>query len=256
MILSDYLARIKYTGELNPTLETLACLQKQHLFHVPFENLDIHHGTPINLNLEKLYQKIVYNKRGGFCYELNGLFCEFLNALGFQVRMLSARVFNSASSYYGPEFDHMALLVNLNQEEYLIDVGFGDFAFAPLKLELNTNQTDQNGTYNITQYENGYLRVSRVYDAEQVPKYIFKKDAQPLEAFSTMCHYHQSSPESHFTQKALITKPTTEGRVTLTGNTLKLAERDNTTEKQLIHPAAYTKALEDYFQVSLKTQLY
>ena len=72
-----YLKRIKFTGKAIPTMEVLAQLQKAHLLAVPFENIDIHTNRKIDLNVDNIYQKIVLNNRGGFCYELNGLFYEF-----------------------------------------------------------------------------------------------------------------------------------------------------------------------------------
>jgi len=91
---------------------------------VPFENLDIHLKRPIVLEDNALFDKIVTRKRGGFCYELNGLFAALLRALGFDVVMLSAGVANPEREF-GPDFDHMALLVTLEQS-WLADVGFGD----------------------------------------------------------------------------------------------------------------------------------
>ena len=83
MNLHQYLQRIDYKGSLKPSLKTLANLQKQHLLHIPFENLDIAAGVPIELDINRIYKKVIMNKRGGFCYELNRLFCELLTQLGF-----------------------------------------------------------------------------------------------------------------------------------------------------------------------------
>ena len=119
-----YLKRINYRGPLAPTAETLRRLQVAHLLSVPFENLSIHTGEPIVLDDDALFEKIVVRRRGGFCYELNGLFAALLRALGFHVEMLSAGVVSQAGEF-GPEFDHMTLLVSL-AERWLADVGFGD----------------------------------------------------------------------------------------------------------------------------------
>jgi N-hydroxyarylamine O-acetyltransferase len=107
-----YLERIGYRGPLAPTAETLRRLHLAHLLSVPFENLSIHAGEPIVLDDEALFDKIVVRGRGGFCYELNGLFAALLRSLGFKVEMLSAAVMGRAGEF-GPEFDHMALLVTL-----------------------------------------------------------------------------------------------------------------------------------------------
>src|SRR4051812_21511122 len=106
-----YLARIGYAGSLAPTIETLRALHRAHLHAVPFENLDIHLGRPIKLDRGAFFRKIVGERRGGFCYELNGLFADLLAFLDFDVSLLSARVAREAGGF-GPEFDHLAVLVH------------------------------------------------------------------------------------------------------------------------------------------------
>src|SRR6185436_18299602 len=101
---TTYLERIRYDGETTPSVETLRRIHRAHMLAVPFENLDIHLGIPIALSVPAFYEKIVDRKRGGFCYELNGLFAWLLAELGFSVTLLSARVF--AAGRLSPEFDH------------------------------------------------------------------------------------------------------------------------------------------------------
>ncbi len=109
-----YLNRINYTGPRNVSVETLRELHKAHLLSVPFENLDIHLKRPIILDEQKLVAKILAERRGGICYELNGAFCSLLSALGFQVSILSAGVARDEGGF-DPPFDHMALLVHLEE---------------------------------------------------------------------------------------------------------------------------------------------
>jgi N-hydroxyarylamine O-acetyltransferase len=90
MDVSGYLNRISYNGPRDVSVETLRGLHIQHLLAVPFENLDNHTGRQIILDEEKLIRKIVQERRGGICYELNGAFYALLRALGFEVSMLSA----------------------------------------------------------------------------------------------------------------------------------------------------------------------
>src|SRR5690242_9417454 len=110
MDIAAYLQRIGYSGSRVPSADALRALHVAHLQAVPFENLDIHLRRPISLDPERLFQKIVLERRGGFCYELNGLFAALLRALGFQVTYLSASDAH-ADGGYGPPFDHLALLV-------------------------------------------------------------------------------------------------------------------------------------------------
>jgi N-hydroxyarylamine O-acetyltransferase len=107
-----YLERIHYKGSLHPTLETLRNMQLSHLLSVPFENLSIHAKEPILLKEDSLFDKIVLRHRGGFCYELYGLFATLLRQLGFNVTLVSAEVLR-ADGGFGPDFDHMSLMVLL-----------------------------------------------------------------------------------------------------------------------------------------------
>src|SRR6267142_3850477 len=140
-----YLKRINYTGPLAVSAETLRLLQVAHLRTVPFENLSIHSGEPILLNDEALFEKIVRRRRGGFCYELNGLFAALLRGLGFEVAMLSAQVANS-EGVFGPDFDHMTLVVTL-RETWLVDVGFGDSFLEPLLINQEDEQAQATHSY-------------------------------------------------------------------------------------------------------------
>src|SRR5262245_14904037 len=129
---AEYLGRVGYDGPVDVTPETLRRLHLAHLLAVPFENLDIHLGRPIVLDVDRIFEKIVRRRRGGFCYELNGLFAWLLGELGFDVELLSAQVLDGGR--LGPEFDHMTLLVE-HEGRWLVDVGFGDSFLEPLALE-------------------------------------------------------------------------------------------------------------------------
>src|SRR5437762_1316123 len=153
-----YLNRINYRGSLVPTPETLRDLQVAHLLTVPFENLSIHAKEPIVLEDEALFTKIVEHRRGGFCYEANGLFAALLRAIGFDVTMLSAEVANREGGFSQP-FDHMALMVKLEQR-WLVDVGFGDSFLEPLLLDARSEQVQDNRAYR-TIDEGSYLTLSR-----------------------------------------------------------------------------------------------
>src|SRR5260370_11127318 len=124
-----YLRRIGYAGPVTRTLETLRSIHRAHLETVPFENLDISLARPIVLDLERFVQKIVEENRGGFCYELNGAFAALLRKMGYRVTLLSARGARKDGSA-GPEFDHLALRVDLDQS-WLADVGLGNVSWSP-----------------------------------------------------------------------------------------------------------------------------
>jgi N-hydroxyarylamine O-acetyltransferase len=246
MNIKKYLERIKYTGSNEPTLETLKNLQKQHLLNIPFENLDVYNKVPIVLSIDKLYDKVVNRNRGGFCYELNGLFFELLQALGYKAKRVSARVF-LPTKVYGEEFDHMAIIVEIGGKEYLTDVGFGEFIFAPLELKLNEPQNDAIGTFLIDRYESEYLRVNIIQNGETTSKYIFTTTERELSDFNEMCVYHQTSPDSHFTGARLISLPTETGRITISGAKLIIKEADSVKEIDIKNETEYVEYLKRYF---------
>ncbi len=198
-----------------PDLENLKHLQRQHLLNIPFENLDIHWKKPINLKSESVYRKIVENKRGGFCYELNGLFFELLQKLGYESKRISARV-NDGKGNFGPEFDHLAIITRIEGEDYLVDVGFGDFFAEPIKFVLDEEQTDANGTFLIKRFDEEYFEVVKRNDESFISQYIFTLRERSLSEFEEMCLFHQTSPDSHFTQNKVCSLMRVDGRKTLT----------------------------------------
>jgi N-hydroxyarylamine O-acetyltransferase len=223
-------------------------LQKSHLLTVPFENLDIHCGRRIDL--KQTYTKIVERNRGGFCYELNGLFFELLKSIGFKAKLVSARVYDKNTGF-GQEFDHMVIIVTINGNKYLTDVGFGEFAFYPLKIELDKLLEDPRGKFKISIYDNTYLLVSKIEENESIPQYLFSEIERQPEDFYEMCVYHQTSPDSHFTQKRICSLPTENGRITISGNTLKITVDKNVTERILTDKDDFNKALWNYFKIKI-----
>jgi N-hydroxyarylamine O-acetyltransferase len=215
---AKYLDRLGYTGALRPDLATLKALHLRHLRTVPFENLDIHSGRAIALDETSLYEKIVLERRGGFCYELNGLFAKLLQAVGFAVTLVAASDAHSDGSF-GPEFDHLALIVDIPgmgpAERWLADVGWGDTFLAPLRLDDTDWQSDGERAYRIESDAEHRLVWQRRHDGREECNYRFRLEARSLADFAAMCLFHQVSPNSPFTQKRLVTMATVEGRVTL-----------------------------------------
>ena len=147
MDIAAYLTRLGYTGPLDPNADTLRGLHRAHLQVAPFENLDIHLGRPIVLDEAALFDKIVHRRRGGFCYELNGLFAGLLRALGFSVDLLSARV-SIGTGDFGPDFDHLVLRVHVDGG-WLADVGFGDCFSEPLRFDDPADQIRDGRVYRL-----------------------------------------------------------------------------------------------------------
>jgi N-hydroxyarylamine O-acetyltransferase len=250
---NTYLSRLKYVGEVRPTLQTLCALQEAHLLSVPFENLDIHAGRRIVLQPGVLFHKIVVMRRGGFCYELNGLFQSLLQELGFQAKLAMGRVYDRGRDLYGPPFDHLLVLVEIAAETWIADVGFGDFAMHPLKFVLSRPLTDKNGQFLIEPYDQEYIKVSRHAPGEDryVPQYLFSAVERSLADFSEMCLYHQTSPESHFTKQKLCSMATATGRITLTDDKLILTDNGIRTEHRISSQLEFERALARHFNLAL-----
>lgn len=219
MDITAYLQRIGYNGPRDPTLGTLRDLQLAHLLTVPFENLDITRGRQIMVDGELFVAKVVRERRGGFCYELNGALAVLLQALGFEVTLLSARVPRKDGSE-GPEFDHLALRVDLD-EPWLVDVGFGDSFLSPLWLGPEVEQAQPDGRlFRIVERRDNTLEVQRKDNGVWKTEYGFTIQPRRLEEFAEMCSYHQNSPESPFTRKTICSRATADGRITIADSTL------------------------------------
>ena len=257
MDIHAYLNRINYHGSLAPTAETLRALHLAHLINVPFENLDIHLGRPLTLNEADLYEKIVVRKRGGFCFELNGMFAWLLREMGFDVTLLSARV-SSEDGGFGPEFDHLTLRVlcpadpTIPGVPWLADVGFGECFMTPLRLDRPGQIQDQAGPhlYRIEE-ETQYLSLwEKRGFGNWEEQYRFSLQPRQLSEFNGMCRYHQTSPASHFTHQRVCSRATENGRITLSEKRLIITESGQRLERPVTENE-YQALLDKKFGIEL-----
>ena len=244
---ASYLQRIDYQGLREPTVSTLSQLHSAHMYSVPFENLDIPLGRPIVLSLPSLFDKIVRRRRGGFCYELNSLFAWLLQEIGFDVQMLSGRVFSG--SVPGPEFDHMILLVDAG-EKLLADVGFGDSFIEPVLLNHEV-QTLNGDSYRLAQEHDDWVLYRQRPATNWEPQYAFSLQPRRLDEFRTMCQYHQTSPDSSFTSKSVCSMATEDGRVTLSNDRFIVTAKGSRQEHTVGTSQAYQDLLRNHFRLDL-----
>ena len=249
MDLSAYLARIGFPGSADPNPETLCALHLAHLHTVPFENLDIFLGNEIVCDEDRFLQKIIYLRRGGFCYELNAAFAMLLRGLGFSVTLLSARVSREDGSA-SPEFDHLALRVDL-QEPWLADVGFGDSFLEPLRLKPDVEQEQSAGRFRIVQV--GDVMIVQRARPDEFWKSLYQFTLMPRQLcdFAPRCQFQQTSPESHFTRQRICTMPTHDGRITLSDLKLIRTIGANREERMLQSEDEWRSALAELFGVRL-----
>ena len=279
MDIDAYLNRIGYHGPRDPTARTLRELHTAHMLTVPFENLSIHLGQPIIIDEDALFHKIVERRRGGFCYELNGLFAALLRALGFDVTLLSAGVAHQGGGF-GPEFDHMALLVYAPGDRglgtgdwglgsgsqspianpqspipapggWLADVGFGDSFRQPLRLDEPGAQQQDGRAYQLAREGERWTLLAHEDGTNWSPQYQFSLQPRRLDDYVAMCHYHQTSPASSFTQRRLCSLATPQGRITLSDMRLIFTSDGVKQERLLADQQEYAAALREHFGINL-----
>jgi N-hydroxyarylamine O-acetyltransferase len=253
MDVAAYFSRIRYDGPVEPTADTLRALHVAHLRAVPFENLSIHLGEPIVLDDRALFEKVVLRRRGGFCYELNGLFAALLRALGFDVAMLSAGVMGAAGEF-GPEFDHMSLRVQPADASgpWLADVGFGDCFVEPLPFCAGEVARGRD-RWIVADGPTHWLLSRATGDSQPRPQYRFTTRPRRYADYAAMCAFHQTSPESPFTRQRLCTIATNEGRVTLSG--LRLATTSGGAKNErAIGEREYAEVLTRHFGIVLPSE--
>jgi N-hydroxyarylamine O-acetyltransferase len=245
----DYLQRIgAIPPKRLPTAAGLRIFHRAHQMAVPFENLSIHLSEPISLAEDDLVAKIVRRRRGGFCYELNGLFALLLESLGAQVTRVSACVYGD-DGRLGPPLDHLALIVHApdGSGPWLADVGFGSHSVYPLLLESRAEQDDPAGLFQLADAADGDVDVLR----DGKPQYRIETRARLLDDFVPTCWYQQTSPSSHFTQGTICSRLTEDGRVSISGRTLIRTSGGARTEEQLADDAALLAAYREQFGIVL-----
>lgn len=251
MDVDGYLDRIGYAGSREPTADVLRELHVAHLRAVPFENLSIHtDGEKVVLDEDALVDKIVRRRRGGFCYELNGAFALLLSALGYRVDLLAARVFRACTGELGIPFDHMVLLVHL-EERWLVDIGFGEGPMAPLRFDERDEQPEVGRVFQIAPAGERWILNERRGDDER-KRYQFSLAPYDLADFEPGVQYHTTDPKSPFLRHRLCSITRATGRVTLSGDKIIYTSVYGTrVELPLPDAAAFDEHLRFQFGIEL-----
>lgn len=189
---------------------------------VPFENLHVAHRRGVRTDLAWSFDKIVKNGRGGWCFELNGCFGALLGALGFDVKYVACRVWDSDDGEYGPDLDHLALLVRLDGDRFLVDVGFGDNCVHPILLESG----EATGVPRRTRIDldGDACTLHELMPAGQwQPQLTGTLTPRTLDEFTPRSEFLQHDQSSVFWQKPFATRAldTAGSRVTLRGGVLR-----------------------------------
>lgn len=239
--LHDYLHRIAYGGPLSADYQTLRALQRAHLLAVPFENIDVQLGNEPPHDIDRIFDKIVTGRRGGWCYEMNALFGWALRELGFTVDFVAGAVSRDKK---GDEalMSHLALIVHL-ERPYLADAGFGDGPLVPLPLTVGS-VNDGRFDYAITRNE-GWWR----FHNRDGSTYDFAEEPRAFEEFAAKAHEQATDPASHFVTDLHCARLSDEGVVTLTNASLREHRRRDMHEETAQNATALSAILTERFGI-------
>jgi N-hydroxyarylamine O-acetyltransferase len=244
-----YLQRLNYAGEIGPKEDQLESLHRAQLYTIPFENFDILLGRDINLEPGALFHKLVHKKRGGYCFELNGLFLMALKAFGFDARALLARVHVTGTpSGRG----HQISLVTLQGRQWIADVGFGgDTPRAPIPLELNQPTIHDGQKIRLVDTDNFDTMLQTLKDDQWQDLYSFDFGHVVPVDIDYGNHFTSTHPSSFFTFAKVAALPVHDGVITLFNNTLKILTADKEQVRELPEGQLYIDALKDHFGIEL-----
>ncbi|ALJ00967.1 arylamine N-acetyltransferase family protein [Rufibacter tibetensis] len=252
--LDRYLARIGYSGDLSPTLQTLQNLVYQHVISIPFENFNPLLKQPVLLDIDSLQRKMVEDTRGGYCFEQNTLFSQALQELGFKVKEIAARVLWNVPLGVTTARVHMLLLVTIEDEDYIVDVGFGGLTLtAPLRLQERAGQKTSHETFRNLPVESEFVLQAHIQN-DWKPLYRFSLQEQFSADFEVYNWFTSTHPRSPFVTGLMLAKTTPTARFGLRNNELSKHLPSGTTEKQfLTSPEQIKTVIAEVFQLQIPT---
>lgn len=230
--ISAYFQRIGYSGSTIPNIETLRVIHLLHAQSIPFENLNPFLRIPVALDVDSLYQKLVLNGRGGYCFEHNLLLAEVLKTLGYSIKGLAARVLWNVPEEIVTARGHMLLLVEIDSDHFIADVGFGGMTLtAPLLLQPDVEQHTPHEKFKLTQTEQGYLLEAKVQGAwKRVYSFTLQENFQV--DYEVTSWYLSNYPTSHFVTGLIAALPFRNGRHALRNNDFATHYLDGSHERK------------------------
>ncbi|NWX50993.1 ARY2 protein, partial [Steatornis caripensis] len=275
MDIKEYFARISYRGSYDKLdVATLTDIFQHHIRAVPFENLSIHCGESIELDLEATYNKIVRKKRGGWCMENNHLLAWVLKTVGYDITLLGSKVYFPEYDAYTEEIDHLLLKVVLDDKCYIVDGGFGMAyqMWQPMELISGMDQPQTPGVFRFRE-ESGVWYLEKVKRKQWVPNqsvstshnveeeacrqvYLFTLQPRDIEEFRACNARLQTAPDSLFVTKSICSLQTTDGIRALVGwklTEMKYNYKDNTdlVDIRILADEEIEKTLKEKFSLTL-----
>lgn len=253
--LGAYFDRIGYSGAAEPTLATLRALTELHPAAIPFEAIDVLLDRGIDISPAAVDAKLIGCRRGGYCYEQNGLFARVLRAIGFEVESLASHVrWMSEPGTPPPPLTHRVLRVTIDGVAWLADVGFGSCVpTAPLRMDITEPQPTRHETFRIVRIGPQWLLQALV---EGSWKPVYSIAAEPwLEGQYEMANWYTSThPSSHFRHRLIVTRTTVEARFILADGRLAIRRPDGTAEKRYLDADQIMEALESIFLLPVESE--
>ncbi len=248
MRLSAYLDRIGYDGPVAPDLATLQGVHRAHLLAVPYENLDVQLGRTLTTSVDAAYEKIVSQRRGGWCYEMNGLLGWALSEIGFETRRLATGPLQpySAEPQLG---NHLVIRVDLAGETWLSDVGFGDGPLAPYRC-VEGEFDDRGFTYRLDKLADGWWRLNN-HPLGLSPNYHARLDLSDEALLSERCTWLNTSPDSMFVNNAVVLRHSPKGHMSLIGRKHRTLTSEGRTSRLIEDADDYLATLKTEFALDL-----
>ena len=243
--LQNYFNRIGYQGDAKADIATVTNMMRCQLFTVPFENLDVQAGKVVSLVPEEIVEKILQRNRGGYCFELDGIFAMALQALGIPYRFVAARPMLYPEKR--PK-THMAIVVKVNGEEWLCDLGFGSYGMrAPMRLNrLDVEVNQDNDSFMLGKTSDGEFVLKALVEGVWANQFAFDLSPQDWVDFVPANYFSCTHPEAIFVRKLIIVLHNPAGRKIFSGHTLKVVSNGNT-EVQTVAPESIDSILSGHF---------
>jgi N-hydroxyarylamine O-acetyltransferase len=249
--LNAYFTRVGFSGVASPTLDTLRELHLRHTQSIPFENLNPLLGWPVQLDPVSLQQKLIQARRGGYCYEQNLLFKQALEAIGFRVTGLAARVVWNVTEGVVLPRTHMLLRIDLAGQPYIADVGFGGLTLtAPLLLEAGIEQPTPHESFRLIRDGEELILQANLAGSWKA-LYRFSLQEQLLADYEMANWYVSCHPQSRFVNRLIVARAERGKRYALANNEFAEHYKDGTERRKLGSVGEIRKVLEDTFRLSL-----
>jgi len=247
-LLTRYLARIGYAGPVAPTLEVLAALQAAHIAAIPFEAIDALTGVGIDIGADAVAAKLIDRRRGGYCFEQNGLFLRVLKAIGFEAEAMLGRVrWMLPGDAPATPRTHQVVLVTLGGRPWLADVGFGAAVPPrPLAMDSEAPQATHHESYRVLRGGFGWEVEAHIGDAWQ-PLYRLDDAAAPPVDCVVGNWYTSTHPDSHFRHQLIAARTTNEARYGLRDNRLTTRLADGRTDRRYLTADEIERVLGEIF---------